>query len=184
MLHWITYGLLACVLVASAVTDWRTGIVPNRLTLPAIVAGLALAGIGGAIVGGVPGMMEGLGNSGFALLAGFVPLAIIFFAGGLGGGDVKLVTAVGAISARWECVLGTVFYGLLLAMAFAVYTMIRRGLVRQTFGRIASVLMTASARVTPVLPKDSVRVPVCAGFCVGGLIAGAEHLLGLRLPWS
>lgn len=68
------------------ITDLQKKIVPNIVTLPAIVAGLAYHALFGQgvyfpILGG---------------LAGFIVMYVGFRLGGVGGGDVKLVTALGA----------------------------------------------------------------------------------------
>lgn len=82
---WIFGGIGA----VAAFTDYRSGKIYNWLTLPAIVLGLALAavfqgwyGLGQAVMGlGVAGAL-------------FLPL---FATGVLGGGDVKLMMAMGTV---------------------------------------------------------------------------------------
>ena len=82
-------GLLLAVAAAGAVWDVRSGRVPNELTYTAALAGLVLnallrpAGIG-------------IGQAALGLAVGFLPLFFVYLAGGLGGGDVKLMAAVGA----------------------------------------------------------------------------------------
>ncbi len=75
---------------AAAIWDLRTKRIPNWLTYPAIVLGLALnlalsgyAGLGASLLGTAAGT---------ALL--FVPFAL----GGMGAGDVKMLAAVGALA--------------------------------------------------------------------------------------
>lgn len=184
MAQTLSFIVLCPVLLAAAVVDVRTGRVPNWLTLPAILIGLLLHAGAGLAEGGWGGLQEGLAASGLGLLAAFVPFAVIFFAGGIGGGDVKLMTAVGALGASWPMVLSTAFYALLLAAFAAVALMIRHGLVRRTMARILGAALTAAARVKPNIPSDSPRVPFAVGVCVGGIVAGLEHLLTWNMPWS
>jgi len=80
------HSLLLLILIAAAVTDIRSGKVYNVLTYSAVLAGLAL----NATVG------IGLSAALLGLATGFVPMFVIYLAGGLGGGDVKLMAAVGA----------------------------------------------------------------------------------------
>lgn len=83
------YFLLLAVLIPACATDlWRHKI-PNLITYPGLLAGLlwgffsaGLAGLGNHLLG--------------AVTAGF-PLLLMFLGGSLGGGDVKLMAAVGAI---------------------------------------------------------------------------------------
>ena len=181
---WVTMGLLGGVLAVAAVTDLRTGKVPNAWTYPAIVIGLVWAIVAGAIQGGGAGAAAGFGNSLIAFAAGFIPFAIIFAAGGFGGGDVKLMGAVGAISASWECVLATALYALVIGALLAIAVMIRRRLVRRTMARLFSAALMTAARVKPHLPEDSPRIPFALAIAIGGIVAGAETLLGLRTPWA
>lgn len=183
-LHVATYALLCGVLLAAAVIDWKRGVVPNRLTMPAMVAGIILAAITGAMTSGASGFMHGLAQSLTALFVGAVPMAVIFFAGGIGGGDVKLVAAAGAICAGWQCMISLLFYAFVVAAVMAVVLMLRHGIVKQTMARLFGALLIASARVKPAIPDDGPKVPFAVGMCVGGMVAGAEYLLNLRLPWN
>ncbi len=176
----IAFILLTVVLVTAAVTDYRYGKIYNWLTLPAVVVGLVFWLIVGLAVPNNPGVLDSL----FALACGFVPTAFLALRGWLGGGDAKLMGAVGAISASWQCVLGTAFYGLLIAMVMAIMLMVHRGIVRQTFHRILGAILSTAARVKPDLENDQHTVPFGTAAALGGLIAGVEHLLGAHLPWT
>lgn len=78
--------VLGAVVLAGAATDWRSGRIPNWLTLPAMAAGLALNGV----VGGV-GFLRALGG-----MLGALGIYFLFFVMGRGAGDAKLMGAVGA----------------------------------------------------------------------------------------
>ena len=108
-------GSLLCAGIGS-VTDVRERRIPNLVTGPAIVAGLMLH----AIYGG----WRGLGDSALAgLIAGGIFL-VFFLAGGMGAGDVKLMTAVGCIaglSALPLVVIATALAGGVLALAVSIY---------------------------------------------------------------
>ena len=176
--------LLTAVVLAAAVFDWRTQRIPNRLLGPAVLTGFLLAAVFGFITAGFTGMLTGLGQSGFAMLAGFVPLFLIFMAGALGGGDVKMMAAVGAIAANWEVVLGTAFYGFIAAALIAIVVMIRHRIVMRTFRRIANAALLAASKVKADLDTDTPRIPLAVGFALGAIISGIEHLLHVRLPWN
>jgi len=83
---WI--AALATTLFA-AVIDARTGRIPNPLTLGALALGLALA----TVRAGPWGIVHGVAG---ALALAFVPL-LLFWRGAMGGGDVKLLAALGAL---------------------------------------------------------------------------------------
>jgi prepilin peptidase CpaA len=73
---------------AAAVADVRTRRLPNWLTVPAFAAALVFH----AVTGGLSGLGGALG--GFAI--GFGVLFVLWLIGGGGGGDVKLMGALGA----------------------------------------------------------------------------------------
>ena len=75
------------VMLTAAMYDVRTRRIPNRLTVGAMLAGLALGAFSGW--GGIVASVEGIGLA-FVIS---VPLLLL---GGLGGGDAKLLMAAGA----------------------------------------------------------------------------------------
>ena len=180
----IAFALLVLVLAVAAFTDWKTGKVYNWLTYPAIVGGLIYWAGWGLATQGTSGAINGLSSSSIGLLCGFIPFAVIFSIGGLGGGDVKVLAAIGSISADWQVVLGTAFYGLLIGFLMAIFLMIRHGLVKRTASRIAGAAMMAMSRVKPEIPEDSPRIPLGVAFKIGVVIAGLEHMLNVNMPWS
>jgi prepilin peptidase CpaA len=175
----LAFGLLAVVLLIAAVTDYRQGKIYNWLTLPAILVGLVFW-----LVAGLFGSDKGITSSLFALACGLIPFGFLAVRGWLGGGDAKLMAAVGALSASWQCVLGAAFYGLVVAMAMAIYIMIHDGIIKQTFSRIFGAILSTAARVKPDLENEKHTVPFGTAVALGGLLAAAEHLLGVTLPWS
>lgn len=177
------YSLMVVVVVVAAVTDFRTKLVPNRLTYSAVLVGLILWPIAGAVVGGSELAIEFSQASWIGMLCGLVPFALLVMTAGLGGGDMKLMAAVGALSASWEVVLSTTIYALVVAVVMAGFVMIRRGVVKETLGRVFSAALLASARVKADLPKDGPTVAFAAAVAVGAAIAGAEQMLGWDSPW-
>ncbi len=79
----------ACAIVGS-VTDIKSRRVPNWITVPAFVLGLGLH----LVFGGWRQMLASLAAG---LICGLVFL-VFYLAGGMGAGDVKLITAVGCIA--------------------------------------------------------------------------------------
>jgi prepilin peptidase CpaA len=99
-----------------AVSDIRTRRIPNWITGPSILVGLLLHQL-----------LEGWHSMGTAALAGLIAGAIFFvfhIAGGMGGGDVKLITAVTCIAGLnrvTEILIITALMGGLFAVTAALY---------------------------------------------------------------
>ncbi len=86
---WPLAAMGISVAAAAAIIDMRTGKIPNMLTVLGMTAGL----VGGAILGGLEGLTMAIVGG---LAASIVPL-LLFRAGAMGGGDVKLLAALGAL---------------------------------------------------------------------------------------
>ena len=108
-------GSLLCAGLGS-ITDVRERRIPNLVTGPGIAAGLMLHTISGG--------WRGLGDSALAgAIAGGIFL-IFFLAGGMGAGDVKLMTAVGCIAGLSSLplvVISTAIAGGVFALAIGIY---------------------------------------------------------------
>ncbi len=95
----MTTSLWICLIVVAVavVSDIATHRIPNLLTLGGLVVGLAIHGASGFVEHGFLGGFRGVG---FALLGAFACGIVPFFAwkkGEMGGGDVKLFAAIGAL---------------------------------------------------------------------------------------
>lgn len=172
---WWALVPLGLMLTAAAVTDVWKGKIPNTLTYPAIVIGL----VGHTLLGGMlgDGLSLGLVGSLAGLATGFVPLLLVWMAGGIGGGDVKLMAAVGALGG-WRFTLAALLYGLLVAVVMAMVVMVRKGIVKRTFGRVFRFLALAFLPGRPVDPSsaDSPTVPFGLAMCIGAALAVIEIL--------
>lgn len=80
---------VAAFAAASAFMDIRTKRIPNKLTLPMFFAGWVYQIIASFLYG-----WHHLGSAALGFLVGFGILYLIWFVGGGGGGDVKLVGAL------------------------------------------------------------------------------------------
>jgi len=183
--HWISVGVLAVVLVSAAVCDLARGKVYNWLTYPAIAVGLGLAALRGAGHGSAwDGLTDGL--LGFGL--GFGVLFVAYLVGGMGGGDVKLMGAVGAL-VGWDgladyAALHAVFYSFLTAAAVGLILMIWRGQTRTVFRKLLlaiRILPLPRATMDEAVGGDTFRVPFGFAVCLGTLWFLAEETIGLSL---
>jgi len=122
--------LLACLSFICMYTDLRRGRIYNAVLGPAIVAGLGYH----LYTGGVAGLWFGFKG----LIVGLILLLIPFMLGGVGGGDVKFLAAVGALGGPafvWRAFLCGALIGGILAVGALIY---RRelGRVLQKLGRL------------------------------------------------
>jgi prepilin peptidase CpaA len=138
MMTWLGLVALISVLVIAAWTDVRSRRIPNVLTLSALVAALVLAAIAGD-----GALLAAAKGAGLGLLVALPLLAV----GGMGGGDAKLLIAVGAFTGpagfmaalAWSGMVGVVMAlwlgyrrGVLLPIIFNTRDLIRYGM---SFGR-------------------------------------------------
>lgn len=81
--------LLVAAVLAAAILDYRFRKVPNFLTFPVILGGIAI----GILQGG----FMGYSASTLGLFLGIALLSVPYVMGGIGAGDVKLLGAIGAV---------------------------------------------------------------------------------------
>jgi prepilin peptidase CpaA len=88
-MSFVTCSIAILAALIAAITDARTGRIPNWLTLPLLVLGPVLS----AVAGGVPALLLSLLG---VVLCAAVPL-LLFTRQAMGGGDVKLFAALGGL---------------------------------------------------------------------------------------
>lgn len=146
--------LLAAVLLSAlaAVYDWRTGHIPNWLTLGGLVAAAVMRGGNAFAYEGIAGVPPALASAALgAVLCGLGP-AIVFWLGGMGGGDVKLLAAIGAFGpplVGLEAQSYSFVIALLLAPAYLAY-----------HGRLLQTLANTVALVANPFKKKQQRRPL------------------------
>lgn len=116
----ILLGLLALLLIVAAVIDVRTFTISNRLNL-----GIALMAPLYWWSAHLP-LWPDIGSQIIAAVLVFALLAVAFYAGMMGGGDVKLAAAL----ALWFSVGATVTFLIYMSIAGGVLTLIVAGLHR------------------------------------------------------
>jgi prepilin peptidase CpaA len=149
-----TFVALAAVAAISDVTSRR---VSNELVLVICVAGLArhaLALDAGATLLGVVGTLVGL-----------VMLLPAFAARWVGGGDVKLLAALGAWLGPWGVLVGGL-YGIALGGALAIAMALVGGVGREVAGNLGASIMTLSSPLAPSR-RTSLVVPLAVPLAVG-----------------
>jgi prepilin peptidase CpaA len=93
-----TFLVIATLAAAiAAAWDWKTGQIPNWLTLGGIALGVAGHFAHGFALSGARAALHGaLLSMAGALLCAIAPL-MLYWKGGMGGGDLKLFAALGAL---------------------------------------------------------------------------------------
>lgn len=170
-------ALFDCALGTAALacyTDLRTRCIPNRLTGPMMLCGLALQVYSRGGLGGLDAM-AGL------LLCGATFL-IFHVAGGMGAGDVKLIAAEGCLLGAHRSVLlllGTAIAGGLFATALAA----RKRCLRQTLGNAAALARHHQRNGLEPHPelnlanRSALRLPYALAIATGVLITISSEFL-------
>jgi prepilin peptidase CpaA len=158
--------LLVGFVAACMVVDMRTRRIPNVLTFPAILLALVLnAGERGA-----PGLLSSLAGAGLAMCVLVTPFAL----GGIGGGDVKMMGAVGALLGP-RLALASLATGMVLGGVVMIAHLARRGRLREKLVRTTAMLSDA-ARAQSFEPlrleasdPDAVSLPYSVPLGLGSL---------------
>jgi prepilin peptidase CpaA len=136
----LSLSLALAVALAAAVTDWKTGAIPDRLTLGALAAA-PVAHTLGSYVGdpSVESAVRGFAASILGAAAAGVLPWLLLRAGGMSGGDVKLFSALGAITGPGFAV-HAVTYALVVALVQGLAVVVRRGAVRSTLRNVRALV--------------------------------------------
>jgi prepilin peptidase CpaA len=156
-------GSLLCAAV-SAVYDVRTRRIPNFITLPAIVFGLLLH----AVFGGWRQLATAAAGG---VICGLIFL-VFYLAGGMGAGDVKLITAtgcIGGLSLIGHLLLMTALAGGVMALGLALY---RRQMVETWRNMRALVVHHQIMGLTPhprfnIDNEQTLRLPYALAIAAG-----------------
>ena len=164
----VTATLIAVTAVTAAITDIRSGKIYNWLTLPL----LALAPVWHFAVRGLPGLWSSL--EGLGITAGIL-LALALIAGrGLGGGDLKLLAALGAVGGH-PFALWMLLFTALSGPVVAVPVMLRRRIVGYTLQNLAMNLAAryAAGQRDVSVARGSLGGKLPYGICIalGALVA-------------
>ena len=160
-IHNLFLSFATAVAIAGAWFDWRSGRraasgegmegeIPNALSF-GVLAIAPLAHLAwGAKAGGLAVGLEAAGFSvAGAFLCAFVPY-LMWRAGAMGGGDVKLLAAIGAVC-RPMVGIEAVFYAFAAAAVLAPARLAWEGKLLRTLGN------TAALALNPLLPKAKRR---------------------------
>src|SRR5947209_5492831 len=168
------WALTALLAAAAGWTDWRSRRIPNWLTVPGLLLGIAA----NSLARGWMGTKDSLLGAGLGL-ALLLPFVLIK---SLGGGDWKLMGALGAFLGPQHLVkvlLGTV----LVAGAMAVALVVWKKRVRQTVRNLGRMLAAFFTLHLPG-PELSLDNPESLKVPFGIAVAIAVILYSVRQVWE
>jgi prepilin peptidase CpaA len=151
----------------SAVYDVRSRRIPNFITLPAIIVGLILH----AALGGWRQLATAAAGG---LICGVI-FFVFYLAGGMGAGDVKLITAAGCIAGLpliGYLLLWTALAGGMMAIGLALY---RRQLSATLHNLFAIVVHHRTMGLTPhaqfnISNEQTLRLPYALAITAGSAL--------------
>ncbi len=169
------YFLVGAVLVAlvGAVIDVRSARIPNRLTYTALLAALPLRT---ALLG-----LSGLKSGAIGMLVAGGLFSLLYMLGAMGGGDMKLMAAVGAWVGSKQ-VITLILAAALAGGVLAIGRIIFRNMVGQTLRntmRLIYYRLTSGLQPHPELnvqSSGSQRVPYGVAIAVGALSCASNAI--------
>ncbi|HEX21578.1 MAG TPA: hypothetical protein ENH19_02870 [Actinobacteria bacterium] len=161
--------ILVMVVVVAVYTDIKYRKIYNISTFAGTGAGLLLS----VYAGGLHGLKVNLAG----LVFGLALLMPIFYLGGVGGGDVKLLATVGAIGG-YPFILWASSYMAVAGVFMAIASLLRQGRLKKSAGRIGrfirSLLFFVSVPAAGIYLPDNegnISLPYGAAIGLGALAA-------------
>ena len=178
-LSFVPWAIVICVAMVATVTDIASRKIPNRLTGPTLLAGLAWA----VYVGGLAGLFDAT----LACVMLATPYVILFIFAGGGAGDAKLMGAIGAwvgIAGGIIALLAVAVTAIIMAIIFAIarkqFQEVLANIVGSLFGLFFVITRRCDRQnVKDIMPKPSnmQTMPYGPAIFVGVCIAAAGALL-------
>ena len=164
--------ILLLLLLVATITDWRVGKIFNWTVYPGILLALGANALGSVIqiderwadqadVLGLVGFGDSL--AGFAACGAVMLVCYVLFAGGVGGGDLKLLAMIGAfwgLQRGLEAMLWTLVIGGCLALIRLVWQIGAGRLVAQSAKYVWQILRTGIASVPNEEERRLLKTPL------------------------
>jgi prepilin peptidase CpaA len=146
--------------------DVRYRRIPNAYVLATLISGITI----NAAFGGLRGAASSLGGCALA----FILIFILHVFGAMGAGDVKLFSAIGAVTGA-HLVIPTFLVVVLTGGLLALISVVRAGVVRTTMHRVLQIFvgfLPGWEMPRFSIPADRSRtVPYGVAITIGGLIS-------------
>lgn len=162
--------MLGVTLCIAIFTDWREQRIYNKLIVPAFIVALFLHGF----YGGLPGLAFSLSGA----LIGLLLLLIPYFLGGMGAGDVKLLSVIGAFGGG-RFVLISFLVGAMIGGLISVVILMRRKELKST---LISLMLFSPTLKKPQNLNDEMKdarqekFPYGIAIAIGTFIAIFSHI--------
>ena len=168
MLEIAATSLMLVVLAVAVITDLRVGKIYNWLTMPCAAVGVALGGIAGGLAGAADRLV------GAAVVLGVVLVLSVLMR--VGGGDAKLLMAVGALKG-FHFAIGAMLLTGVFGGVLAVVMMVRRRAVKDTARNMIVNILSNAGGVRTELAAGSPagKIPYSIAIALGSV---ATLLLG------
>ncbi len=155
-------GTLAIILIVGVYTELTAKRIPNPLTFLGMLAGLILAYFPGGLT-----IQASIGG----LVIGFGILFFFYLFGGMGGGDVKLMGAVGAL-VGYPLILTVLFFTSIIGGFMAIMVLIWRGAGAHRMKRRAAAAAEAGGEVVAGEVTSQLQtIPYGVAIAIGTLLA-------------
>lgn len=181
---WLAFACLTLLLLAAAVFDCRRGTIPNALNYGGLLAGLLFWLLAGLVQGAGNAPLEPFWGSVAGMLLFLIPFGLLWGLGMMGGGDAKLLAAMGAWLGALRPGLTAMLYFLLAGMVLAVVLMVVRRRTLQTIRGLWLLLVARSSATGLEDGRSDNQLPYAVAIAVGGILAASEHWLKVDYPWS
>lgn len=134
----LTDIILVVLLILCSFEDARNKIIPNKYTIPALLAGLILMTLNNGV--------DGMKDSFFGFILGFLIFLIPFILGFMGAGDVKLVAAIGALKGLTFTAYSLLASGLAGGIMVIIYAIYKKQLLK-TIINVFGIIIKPLAKV-------------------------------------
>lgn len=169
---WIS---LLTMTISAALLDWRSRRIPNWLTVPGLLLGIAVH----TVLAGWHGALFALKGAGLALLI-LLPLVLLR---ALGAGDWKLMGAVGAFLG-WQLFLFVMFGSILASGVMAAVQVYRTGRVIETLRNMVTLVKGFFAFGLKKNPEISLDNPRLLKLPFGVAVAAATIVCCWAAYWK
>jgi len=170
------HGVLLAMLLICVYTDLARGKLYNAVTLTGLFLGLALAIMLEGAAASRPYLRREFVECLIAAAVGGGTLFIVYLFGGFGAGDVKLMAAVGALSASWRMTLLALTYAAVIGAAMAVGMLIWQGRLLEGLKQSARILVTFGRGARKVEARQQAFLPYGFAICAGTMWAWLEWM--------